>query len=193
VERDNDTGDQEGSRLTARTVDPEQYGRFLIEIFDEWVRHDVGTMFVSMFDGVLMSYLRGYSSLCVLQPRCGENVALEHNGDLYSCDHYVEPAYLLGNIVYTPIAQMVGSPKQLAFGAAKGDALPVQCRECEFLFTCHGECPKNRVLKTSDGEPGLNWLCDGLKKFFQHTHRPMRLMADLMQRGRYADEVMESF
>jgi len=191
VERDNETGDQEGMRVTARSVKPEQYGRFLIEIFDEWVRRDVGKMFVQFFDGVLMSYLRGRSSLCILQPTCGEGVALEHNGDVYSCDHFVEPRHLLGNILQTPLADMVGSGKQRQFGQAKSATLPSVCRQCAFLFTCNGECPKNRVLTTPDGEPGLNWLCAGLKAFFEHTQGPMKIMAELLRRGRLAEEVMK--
>ena len=191
VERDNCTGNQEGTRITDRSVRPEQYGRFLIEIFDEWVRRDVGSTFVQFFDGVLMSYVRGRSSLCILQPTCGEGVALEHNGDLYSCDHFVEPRHLLGNIAQTPIGQLVSSEQQRAFGQAKADTLPRYCRECKFLFTCHGECPKNRVLTTPDGEPGLNWLCAGLKAFFAHAERPMRIMTELLRRGELAGRVME--
>ena len=191
VERDNETGNQEGTRVTGRTVDPEQYGRFLIEIFDEWVRRDVGIMFVLFFDGVLASYVRGYSSLCVLMPTCGEGVALEHNGDLYSCDHFVEPRHLLGNIRQTPLPELVASETQRSFGRAKTDTLPKYCRECPYLFTCHGECPKNRVLTTPEGEPGLNWLCAGLKAFFAHVERPMRIMADLLRRGQYADGIMK--
>jgi uncharacterized protein len=190
VERDNATGDQEGTAVTDRSVDGRQYGRFLVEIFDEWVRHDVGTMFVLFFDGVLAAYVRGYSSLCVLSPTCGEGVALEHTGDLYSCDHYVEPGYLLGNILETPLGELVASDKQRAFGAAKADTLPGFCRDCRWLFACNGECPKNRVLITPDGEQGLNWLCEGLQTFFEHTEHPMRIMADLLRRGRPADEVM---
>jgi uncharacterized protein len=191
VERDNCSGNQEGNRITDRSVRPEQYGRFLIEIFDEWVHRDVGSTFVQFFDGVLMSYVRGRSSLCILQPTCGEGVALEHNGDLYSCDHFVEPRHRLGNIAETPLAQLVSSDQQRAFGQAKADTLPRYCRECKFLFTCHGECPKNRVLTTPDGEPGLNWLCAGLKAFFAHSERPMRIMAELLRRGEPADRVME--
>ena len=191
VERDNDTGNQEGTRVTDRTVDPGQYGRFLIEIFDEWVRRDVGIMFVLFFDGVLASYARGYSSLCVLTPTCGECVALEHNGDLYSCDHFVEPRHFLGNIRRIPLPELVASEAQRSFGRAKSDTLPKYCRECQYLFTCHGECPKNRVLTTPEGEPGLNWLCAGLKAFFAHVDRPLRTMADLLRRGRYADGIMK--
>lgn len=191
VERDNETGNQEGTRLTDRSVQPEQYGRFLIEIFDEWVRRDVGVMFVNLFDGVLASWLLGHSSLCILRPACGESVALEHNGDLYSCDHYVEPDYLLGNIADTPIVELISSQKQQKFARDKSETLPQYCKDCEYLFTCYGECPKNRVLNTPDGEPGLNWLCAGLKAFFTHTQRHMRIMADLLRSGRNADEVME--
>jgi uncharacterized protein len=190
VERDNASGDQEGTAVTDRSVDGRQYGRFLIEIFEEWVRRDVGTMFVLFFDGVLASYVRGRSNLCVLSPTCGEGVALEHTGDVYSCDHYVEPGYLLGNILETPLGELVSSEKQRAFGSAKADTLPGYCRDCRWLFTCHGECPKNRVLTTPGGEPGLNWLCEGLQAFFEHSDHPMRIMADLLGRGRPADEVM---
>jgi uncharacterized protein len=191
VERDNETGDQEGTRVTDRTVDPEQYGRFLAEIFDEWVRRDVGVIFVTFFDAVLASYVRGRSTVCVLSPTCGEGVALEHNGDLYSCDHYVEPRYLLGNISQTPIAELVSSERQRRFGEDKSSTLPRYCRECEFLFTCHGECPKNRILMASDGEPGLNWLCAGLRAFFNHVDRSMRIMADLLRGGQNADGIMK--
>jgi uncharacterized protein len=191
VERDNADGFQEGSIVTDRSVQPEQYGRFLIEIFDEWVRRDVGRMFVQFFDGVLASWLRGYSTLCVLRPTCGEGVALEHNGDLYSCDHYVEPRNFLGNITETPLAELVGSEKQKEFGQAKLDSLPNYCRECKYLFTCHGECPKNRVSESPEGEPGLNYLCEGLKAFFEHTEKPMQIMAELLRRGQYADGVMQ--
>jgi uncharacterized protein len=180
----------EGVKITDRSVSPEQYGRFLIEIFDEWVRRDVGSTFVPFFDAVLASYVYGRSSLCVLRPACGDALALEHNGDLYSCDHFVEPNHRLGNILETPLAELAWSEKQRAFGQAKSAALPRACRECKWLFTCHGECPKNRVLKTPDGESGLNWLCAGLKAFFAHTERPMREMADLLKSGRYADEIM---
>ncbi len=191
VERDNETGNQEGTKITDRSVRPEQFGNFLVKIFDEWVRKDVGVMFVQLFDGILASYVRGYSTLCIFQPTCGEGCALEHNGDLYSCDHFVEPAYLIGNITKVPLTELISSQKQRAFGQAKSKNLPRYCRECEFLFTCHGECPKNRVLNTPDGEPGLNWLCAGLKEFFTHTKPYMHIMADLLRRGQYADNIMK--
>jgi len=193
VERDNDSGNQEGTALTDRTVDPEQYGRFLIEIFDEWVTKDVGDMFIQFFDGVLASWLRGFSTLCIIRPTCGDSMALEHNGDMYSCDHFVEPDYILGNIFENTVGELVGSEKQIAFGKAKSDTLPQYCRDCEYLFTCYGECPKNRVLNTPDGEPGLNWLCRGLKAFYEHTKGSMQIMAQLLNRGQTADGIMEIF
>jgi uncharacterized protein len=190
VELEEGAGERREGRVTERSVRPAQYGRFLIEIFDEWVRRDVGNMFVQFFDGVLASWLRGRSTLCVLSPTCGEGVALEHNGDVYSCDHFVDPSHLLGNIHRTPIGELVASEQQRAFGRAKSETLPRACRACRFLFTCHGECPKNRVLTTADGEPGLNWLCDGLNAFFAHTERPMKPMAELLRRGQTADRIM---
>ena len=176
--------------VTDRSVSSAGYGEFLSAIFDEWVRRDVGEMFVQFFDGVLAAYVRGYSSLCVLRPTCGEGVALEFNGDVYSCDHFVDPPYLLGNIMETPIGDLVRSDTQRAFGEAKRDTLPRYCRECEFLFACNGECPKNRILLTPDGEPGLNWLCEGLKHFFAHTDRRMKMLAGLLEQGRDASDIM---
>jgi uncharacterized protein len=190
VERDNASGEQQGGRITDRSVHPHAYGDFLIRIFDEWVGRDVGSMFVQFFDGVLASYVRGYSSLCVLQPTCGTGVALEHNGDVYSCDHFVEPAWLLGNIRQTSIARLIDSEKQRDFGDAKSRSLARDCRECEFLFTCYGECPKNRLIEAPDGSGKLNWLCPGLKSFFAHTRETMRLLAGLLRSGRQAAEIM---
>ncbi len=184
------TADRPGT-VTARSVQPGDFGRFLNAVFDEWLRRDVGEMFVQTFDGVLAAYVRGTSSLCIFQPTCGEGVALEHNGDVYSCDHFVDPRYLLGNILETPVDELVRSEQQLAFGQAKQATLPAHCRACEYVFACSGECPKNRLLLTPDGEPGLNWLCAGLKMFFSHTERPMRLMADILARGGEAREVMD--
>jgi uncharacterized protein len=190
VERDNDTGNQQGNQVTARSVEPKQFGRFLNEIFDEWIQRDVGEVFVQFFDGVLASYVRGYSSLCVLSPRCGEGVALEHNGDLYCCDHYVEPDYYLGNITQNSISSLVSSRKQAEFGDVKWQKLPSVCRRCEFLFTCYGECPKNRISRADDGEEGLNYLCEGLKDFFVHTKPQMQAMAELLLQGKPASDIM---
>jgi uncharacterized protein len=176
--------------VTERSVRPAGYGRFLNAIFDEWVTRDVGTMFVQFFDGVLAAYVRGYSSLCVLRPTCGEGVVVEHTGDVYSCDHFVAPEHLLGNIMEAPLGELVRSPKQRAFGLAKQETLPAFCRSCPHLFACNGECPKNRILLTPEGEPGLNWLCEGLRDFFAHSEGRMRRMAAILARGGEAAEVM---
>jgi uncharacterized protein len=190
VERKTGPVSREGCQATGRSVRGADFGLFLSEIFDEWVRRDVGFMFIPFFDAVLASYIYGESTLCALRPTCGDALALEHNGDLYSCDHYVDPAFLLGNILETPIGELFFSERQRAFGQAKSATLPGECRECRFLFTCHGECPKNRILTTRNGEPGLNWLCDGLKAFFAHIERPMQLMAGLHSCGRPAGGIM---
>jgi uncharacterized protein len=190
VERDNETGYQEGNKVTDRSVQPEQFGRFLIQIFGEWVKKDVGDTFVLNFDGALAGWLGMAGTVCIFGPTCGLGMALEHNGDLYSCDHFVEPNHYLGNILKTPMIDLVASEKQRRFGQGKKDSLPRYCRDCEFLSICNGECPKNRFLETPDGEPGLNYLCAGYKAFFKHADKPMRIMADLLRRNRPASEVM---
>jgi uncharacterized protein len=163
----------------------------LIEIFDQWVRRDVGKTFVLNFDGALAGWLGRAGTLCIFGPTCGLGMALEHNGDLYSCDHFVEPNHYLGNILTTPMIELVISEKQRKFGKDKKDTLPRSCRDCEFLHVCNGECPKNRFVDAPDGEGGLNYLCEGYKAFFKHTDKPMRIMADLLRRGQYADGVMK--
>jgi len=180
---------QNGNLVTDRSVNAEQYGYFLNAIFDEWVQRDVGKVFVQLFDVALGSWV-GQHSLCVFSPTCGNALALEHNGDLYSCDHFVEPDYLLGNILETHMIELIASDRQRQFGKHKLESLPRYCRECEVRFTCHGGCPRERFIETPDGEPGLNYLCAGYKLFFNHIDRPMRIMADLLRRGRYADEIM---
>jgi uncharacterized protein len=182
--------EREGDVATERTVRPAQWGRFLCTVFDEWVRHDVGEMFVQHFDTSLAAWVGHPPGLCTFAPTCGAAVALEHNGDLYSCDHFVDPDHFLGNITETPLADLVGSPKQRQFGLDKRDTLPRFCRECPMRFACHGGCPRNRFAITPDGEGGLNYLCEGYRMFFSHIDRPMRVMADLLRQGRYADEVM---
>ncbi len=182
---------QEGTTVSERSVQAEQFGRFLIAIFDEWVRHDVGTIYVQTFEAALRNWLgMGSSGMCVFNETCGAGLAIEHNGDLYACDHFVEPAYFLGNIQQEHMIELVSSPQQVKFGQDKRDTLPRFCRECDVRFACHGECPKNRFLTTPDGEPGLNYLCDGFKAFFHHVDFPMKLMVGLLRRGREAREVM---
>ncbi|GAB4530217.1 MAG: anaerobic sulfatase maturase [Anaerolineae bacterium] len=182
---------QQGDLVTRRSVKPDQYARFLIAIFEEWVRHDVGRVYVQMFDVALGSWMGHPPSLCVFAPTCGNALALEHNGDLYSCDHFVEPDYLLGNIQETHMIELVASDRQRKFGQDKQDTLPRYCRDCEVRFACNGGCPRNRFMKTpNEGEPGLNYLCAGYKAFFKHIDRPMRIMADLLRRGRAPAEIM---
>jgi len=182
---------QEGSLVTERSVTPQQWGRFLTAVFDEWVHNDVGEVFVPSFDAALAAWLGMQSSMCIFSETCGTAIALEHNGDVYSCDHYVEPAYLLGNITQEHLAAMVASPKQRAFGLAKATTLPTQCVSCEVRFACHGECPRNRFTTTAAGEEGLNYLCEGYFAFFTHIDRPMKLMAEALRSGRDAGEVMK--
>lgn len=190
VERENDTGFQEGDTVTDRSVGPHAWGRFLGAVYEEWIGRDVGAVFVQMFDAALASWLHLPATMCIFSETCGDALALEHNGDLYSCDHFVEPSYLLGNIMDTQMVELVASPKQRAFGAAKRDSLPRYCLDCEVRFACHGECPKNRFVETPDGEAGLNYLCAGYRAFFNRIDPTMRMMADLLRRGRYADQIM---
>ena len=183
---------QEGTAVSDRSVQPEQFGRFLSTIFDEWVRRDVGTIYVQTFEAALSNWLgMPNSGMCVFNATCGTGLAIEHNGDLYSCDHFVEPNYFLGNIQETHMIELVASPQQIQFGLDKRDSLPRYCQECDVRFACHGECPKNRFIQTPDGEPGLNYLCVGFKEFFHHVDFPMKLMAGLIRRGREAREVMQ--
>ncbi|PTR17355.1 uncharacterized protein C8R31_101518 [Nitrosospira sp. Nsp2] len=181
---------QEGNLVTERTVKAGQFGQFLISIFDEWVQRDVGKVYVTTFDVALGSWL-GQHNACIVAPTCGSALVLEHNGDVYSCDHYVEPDHKLGNIRETPLKTLVSSEKQRRFGQSKYDTLPKYCKECPVLFACYGECPRNRFIKTPDGEDGLNYLCAGYKAFFIHIDKPMKAMASLVRQGRYADEIMQ--
>lgn len=172
-----------------RSVTGEQYGRFLIAVFEEWVRRDIGEVFVQMFDVALANWFGEPPSLCVHSETCGRALALEHTGDVYSCDHYVEPEYLLGNLAERTLAELVELPRQIAFGEAKRDTLPSQCVTCDVRFACHGGCPKDRVLTTPAGDPGLNWLCEGYQAFFRHVDAPMREMAGLLRAGRAPSDV----
>lgn len=194
IERVNEDGStliQSGNQVTERSIKPEQFGQFLIGVFDEWVKRDVGKVFVQHFDAALANWVGVPPSVCIFSKTCGTALALEHNGDLYSCDHFVEPDYKLGNIQETPMIELIASEKQRQFGQAKLNTLPQYCRKCEVRFACNGGCPKNRFIETPDGESGLNYLCAGYKAFFTHIDRPMRMMADLLRRGHYADEIMQ--
>ncbi|MEQ8673218.1 MAG: anaerobic sulfatase maturase [Aggregatilineales bacterium] len=190
VERANDTGYQEGDSVTERSITAAGYGAFLNAIFDEWVRHDVGRVFVQIFDVALAAWSGNNPGLCIFEETCGSAMALEHNGDLYSCDHYVEPAHKLGNIIDIPISELVVSEKQFQFGQFKRDSLPQYCVECPVRFVCNGGCPKNRFINTPDGEAGLNYLCEGYKVFFTHIDAPMRYMTEQLRQQRPPANVM---
>jgi uncharacterized protein len=166
-----------------------QYGQFLIDIFEEWVRNDIGTVFVQMFDVTLEAFF-GRHMLCIHAPTCGNGPAIEHNGDLYSCDHFVEPDYLLGNIHETHMVTLVASPAQRKFGLDKRDTLTAQCQSCKVRNLCNGGCPKDRFVRSRDGEAGQNYLCEGLELFFMHTGPAFSAMAQLLQRDLAPSDVM---
>ena len=186
---------QAGGLVTHRTVRAEQYGRFLIEIFEDWVRHDVGDVFVQAFDTALAHWMgMDQAGMCVHARTCGTALALEHNGDLYSCDHYVEPGFLLGNITEgRTLLDMVASPQQVAFGSAKLDTLTPYCKSCDVRFACNGGCPKDRFIQTPDGDPGLHYLCAGYQMFFRHVDAPMRVMAGLLRSGHDATGIRQKY
>lgn len=183
-------GPHEHSPVTGWSVESKQYGEFLVRIFDEWVRRDVGKVFVQIFDVALGQWVGAGSSLCYFAERCGAAMAMEHNGDLYSCDHYVYPRFKLGNILNQSLGGMVNSDFQRTFGNDKADTLPRYCRECDVRFACNGECPKHRFIKTPDGEPGLNYLCPAYKRFFHHVDPHMKTMAELLNSNRAPADIM---
>lgn len=185
--------DEEGTvrlPVTDWSVEPRQYGEFLCAIFDEWVRRDVGKTFVQLFDVTLGNWMGAGGGLCVFSETCGSAMALEHNGDVYSCDHYVYPHFKLGNILNKSIGEMVNSEFQKQFGQDKKSTLPRFCVECDVRHLCNGECPKHRFLRTPDGEPGLNYFCSAYKRFFHHSAPAMQKMTALLRMRRPAAEIM---
>lgn len=181
------------SPVTGFSVQPLQFGQFLSAIFDEWVRHDVGRIFVNYFDNALAAWCGIAPPMCVFRETCGEAMIIEHDGSVYSCDHYMYPEFRLGMLGETPLREMADSPQQRAFGEQKATKLPVYCHQCDVRFICQGECPKHRFVRTPTGEPGLNYLCPGLKHFFHHIDGPMQTMAQLLRQGRAPAEIMDSF
>ncbi|HEX7609920.1 MAG TPA: anaerobic sulfatase maturase [Solirubrobacteraceae bacterium] len=184
---------QQGELVTHRSIAPAQYGRFLIDVFEEWVRHDIGRVYVQMFDTALASWVGEPRGMCVHAETCGQQLALEHNGDLYCCDHFVEPDYLLGNISETPMTELLNSARQTAFGRDKRASLPRYCMDCDVRFACNGGCPKDRFARSPDGETGLHYLCPSYKDFFHHVSRPMGAMAELLAAGRAPAELMGAY
>ncbi|MCE5299226.1 MAG: anaerobic sulfatase maturase [Methanoregulaceae archaeon] len=183
--------DLQSNTVTPLSVGPEQYGKFLIGVFDEWVKHDVGRIYVQHFDTALANWYGEPHGICVFSPTCGSALVIEHNGDIYSCDHFVDRDHLLGNILEVPIIELVNSDRQRQFGQNKREKLPKYCRECNVLFACRGECPKNRFVVTPDGEPGLNYLCEGYRMFFSHIDRPMKFMVQELTANRPPSNVMK--
>ena len=179
------------AHVTPWSVESNQWGAFQCAIFDEWIRHDVGTVFVMSFENHIGTWMGLPASQCVFAKHCGAALVLEHNGDLYACDHYVYPEYMLGNILTESMDQLVNSPAQLRFGHAKQETLPLYCRQCEFRPACNGECPKHRFLTTPDGQPGLNYLCSGYKQFFAHTAPYLRELEKILRSGQPAETVMQ--
>jgi uncharacterized protein len=175
---------------TEWSVKSRQYGKFLTGIFDEWVRRDVGSVFVQHFDAALASWLGVPPSLCIFAPACGTAMVLEHNGDVYSCDHFVEAEHRLGNIMESPLRHIIARKKRFRFASRKSADLPAYCKQCRVLFACNGGCPKNRFIKTPDGEAGLNYLCRGYRLFFTHIDEAMRFMADELSHGGAPARVM---
>ena len=181
----------QGARIAPWSVSPEGYGRFLCDIFDYWVRNDVGKVFVNQFDAVLACWCGAQPGICALAQTCGGNSIIEHNGDLYPCDHFVYEGYKIGNVLETDLRTLMNSIKQVRFGLDKRNALPDDCIKCKWFFTCHGECPKHRFNTTDKGETGLNALCEGYKLFFAHVAPYMDKMKSLLQSGRPASEIMK--
>ncbi|MGB2634882.1 MAG: anaerobic sulfatase maturase [Candidatus Acidiferrum sp.] len=174
------------SVVTDWSVEPDDWGYFLCKVWDDWYHPDIGKVFVNHFETAVAQWKGMDSQLCIYHEFCGKGVALEHDGNLYSCDHYVYPEYKLGNILETSSSRMVFSEQQTKFGFAKLNSLPQQCVECCFLFACNGECPKNRVIRTRDGEPGLNYLCSGLQKYWRHIDRDVK---DICRRLAWGEEL----
>lgn len=183
-------GMEEGGELVDFSVTPEQWGKFLCTIFDEWVRHDVGTYFIQIFDATLANWAGVQPGLCSLAKECGHAGVMEFNGDVYSCDHFVYPEHLLGNINEKTITEMMYGEKQREFAKLKHELLPQQCRECPVEFTCHGECPKNRFTRDKYGNPGLNYLCKGYRQFFEHVKPYMDFMKGELDAKRPPSNVM---
>ena len=176
--------------VTPRTVSADAFGTFLCTLFDEWVRQDIGRILVQIFEEAARPAYGQDHSLCIFRSTCGDVPVIEHNGDFYSCDHFVTPGHRLGNIRETPLLSLLESPAQRTFGRAKLDKLPRHCRECEVLASCNGGCPKDRILKTLDGEAGLNFLCGGYKRFFKHCGPYMTRLAALRRTGQPLERLM---
>ena len=184
--------DAHDAPLADFSVSPAQWGEFLCTIFDEWVKNDVGQYFIQLFDSTLANWAGVQPGVCTMARTCGHAGVMEFNGDVYSCDHFVFPEYKLGNIREKTLVEMMYSDRQQKFGTDKYDSLPGQCRRCKYLFACNGECPKNRFTVTADGEPGLNYLCEGYYRFFEHVAPYMDFMKNELDNQRPPSNVMNA-
>jgi uncharacterized protein len=178
-------------KMMRGSVEPEAYGRFLTAVFDEWVRHDVGRVFVQLFDVSLAAWSGVEPPLCTFGKTCGKALVVEHNGDVYACDHFVYPDYRIGNILRDDIRDLASDLRLQRFGNNKQQGLPRQCRDCDVMFACNGGCPKNRFARANSGEGNLNYLCPGYRMFFRHADPAMSEMADLLRRGLPPARIME--
>jgi uncharacterized protein len=183
--------DTPGARIAPWSIDAKAFGQFLCDIFDYWVRHDVGKVFVNQFDAALASWCGVPQGTCSFAETCGGNSIIEHNGDLYPCDHFVYEDYRIGNVLETDLRTLMNSSKQVRFGIDKRNGLPGKCLSCRWFFACHGECPKHRFNTTDKGETGLNALCEGYEMFFSHVAPYMERMAALLKEGRPASDIMK--
>lgn len=183
---------EDGAVIAPWSVSSIAYGKFMSQIFDYWVRNDVGKYFVGHFDAALACWCGVQPGICVFAETCGGNSVVEHNGDLYPCDHFVYPQYKIGNVLETSLRTLMSSQMQTRFGIDKRNGLPLKCRKCEWFFACHGECPKHRFGRTEAGETGLNVLCDGFRIFYRHISPYMEKMRDLVLSNRPASEIMHS-
>lgn len=180
----------EGAKAAPWSITPKAFGKFMCDVFDEWVINDVGERFVQLFDITLAQWYGVQPSLCAFCPTCGDGLVVEHNGDVYMCDHFVYPEYKLGNIAVEHLSDLQRKPELFRFGIEKRNSLPSDCRKCEYLFACRGECPKHRFATTRRGEKGLNALCDGYKHFFEYTAPYMRQMRQLLEQGLEAKHII---
>lgn len=176
--------------MSPLSVTPEEWGAFLCNLFDLWIKEDVGTYYIQMFDATLANWVGQTPGLCTLSKSCGHASVMEHNGDVFACDHFVFPEYKRGNIHTQTITEMMYSPEQLQFGKNKWQSLPCQCKECSFLFACYGECPKNRFAIDAYGNKGLNYLCKGYKRFFAHVAPYMQFMKEQLEKELPPADVM---
>ena len=182
--------DDKQSALASWSVSPIEYGKFMCDIFDCWVRNDIGSYFVNLFDSTLANYCGMNPGTCVYSETCGANAVMEHNGDIYPCDHFVYPRYKLGNVKESSLREIVSSENATRFGIDKRNSLPAQCLRCEYYFACHGECPKHRFAMSDKNESGLNSLCEGLYYFFSHVDPYMQMMKNLILEGKEAKLIM---